>query len=134
MATYTSFLNLEKPTTSERLDVLKINSNWDKIDEGVSSLNSNIGNKLDSPTDIALNYNDTQEINLVSGAAYLLIVTRTNTSVTTTGGLYLIQSHSTASYIRPIIESTSATVTISGTVLTVGTNSNYTHFTLLRLL
>ena len=43
MATYTSFLNLEKPTTSERLDVLKINSNWDKIDEGVSSLNSKIG-------------------------------------------------------------------------------------------
>ena len=43
MASYTSFLNLEKPTTSERLDVLKINSNWDKIDEGVSSLNSNLG-------------------------------------------------------------------------------------------
>ena len=42
MATYTPFLNLEKPTTSERLDVLKINSNWDKIDEGVSSLNSKI--------------------------------------------------------------------------------------------
>ena len=42
MATYTSFLNLEKPTTSERLDVLKINSNWDKIDEGVSSLNSKL--------------------------------------------------------------------------------------------
>ena len=46
MATYTSFLNLEKPTTSERLDVLKINSNWDKIDEGVSSLNSKLANKL----------------------------------------------------------------------------------------
>ena len=44
MATYTSFLNLEKPTTSERLDVLKINANWDKIDAGVSSLNSKLGN------------------------------------------------------------------------------------------
>ena len=44
MATYTSFLNLEKPTTSERLDVLKINSNWDKIDAGVSSLNSQLLN------------------------------------------------------------------------------------------
>lgn len=42
MATYTSFLNLEKPTTSERLDVLKINSNWDKIDAGVSELNSKL--------------------------------------------------------------------------------------------
>lgn len=43
MASYTSFLNLEKPTTSERLDVLKINSNWDKIDAGVSALNSHLG-------------------------------------------------------------------------------------------
>ena len=42
MASYTAFLNLEKPTTSERLDVLKINSNWDKIDAGVSALNSQI--------------------------------------------------------------------------------------------
>jgi len=42
MASYTSFLNLEKPTTSERLDVLKINSNWDKIDAGVSALNSQL--------------------------------------------------------------------------------------------
>lgn len=40
MASYTAFLNLEKPTTSERLDVLKINANWDKIDAGVSALNS----------------------------------------------------------------------------------------------
>lgn len=42
MATYTTFLNLEKPSTSERLDVLKINSNWDKIDAGVSALNSQL--------------------------------------------------------------------------------------------
>lgn len=42
MASYTAFLNLEKPTTSERLDVLKINSNWDKIDAGVSALNSHL--------------------------------------------------------------------------------------------
>lgn len=44
MASYTSFLNLEKPTTSERLDVLKINSNWDKIDAGISALNSQKAN------------------------------------------------------------------------------------------
>ena len=42
MATFTPYLNLEKPTTSERLDVLKINSNWDKIDAGVSALNGQI--------------------------------------------------------------------------------------------
>ena len=46
MATYTTFLNLEKPSTSERLDVLKINSNWDKIDAGVSALNSQLANGI----------------------------------------------------------------------------------------
>ena len=46
MATYTTFLQLEKPTTSERLDVLKINANWDKVDAGVKALAicSDIGN------------------------------------------------------------------------------------------
>ena len=41
MATYTSYLNLEKPTTSETFNLLKMNQNWDKIDAGVSALNSN---------------------------------------------------------------------------------------------
>lgn len=42
MATYTSYLNLEKPTTSETFNLLKMNQNWDKIDAGVSALNSKI--------------------------------------------------------------------------------------------
>ena len=104
------------------------------LQDQVNALNSQMGNKLDSPTDVSLNYGDTQNITLASGGAYLLIVTRINTSTASTGGLYLIQSHSTASYIRPVIESTAATVTISGTTLTIETNSNYTHFTLLRIL
>lgn len=40
MATYTSYLNLEKPTTSETFNLLKLNQNWDKIDAAVSALNS----------------------------------------------------------------------------------------------
>lgn len=44
MATYTSYLNLEKPTTSETFNLLKMNQNWDKIDAGVSALNSKIAN------------------------------------------------------------------------------------------
>lgn len=44
MATYTSYLNLEKPTTSETFNLLKMNQNWDKIDNGVSALNSKIQN------------------------------------------------------------------------------------------
>lgn len=49
MATYTSFLNLEKPTTSETFNLLKLNQNWDKIDQGVSSLNSKLENYRRKP-------------------------------------------------------------------------------------
>lgn len=45
MATYTSYLNLEKPTTSETFNLLKMNQNWDKIDAGVSALNSKLTTK-----------------------------------------------------------------------------------------
>ena len=44
MATYTTYLNLEKPTTSETFNLLKMNQNWDKIDAGVSALNSKTTN------------------------------------------------------------------------------------------
>lgn len=44
MATYTSYLNLEKPAVGETFNLLKINQNWDKIDQGVSALNSNMPN------------------------------------------------------------------------------------------
>ena len=50
MATYTSYLNLEKPAVGETFNLLKINQNWDKIDQGVSSLNSNLLPKYPSAT------------------------------------------------------------------------------------
>lgn len=37
MATFTSYLNLEKPTTSENFNLLKMNANWDKIDNAFYS-------------------------------------------------------------------------------------------------
>ena len=42
MATFTTYLQLEKPSTSELLDVLKINSNWDKVDAAYGTLNANM--------------------------------------------------------------------------------------------
>lgn len=66
MASYTAFLNLEKPTTSERLDVLKINSNWDKIDAGVSALNSQLGGLIGNRTTASGANNNTLIINLES--------------------------------------------------------------------
>ena len=46
MATYTTYLQLEKPSTSELLDVLKINSNWDKIDAAYGSLSNQITDRI----------------------------------------------------------------------------------------
>lgn len=108
MATYTSFLNLEKPTTSERLDVLKINSNWDKIDEGVSTLNSDLKTKrspaissLSSDTDILSYENGAYQVSLSASSTYLptqwgtLIVMFSGVSygvaiyVTTAGAMYV---------------------------------------------
>lgn len=50
MATYTTYLNLEKPTTSETFNLLKMNQNWDKIDAGVSSLNSKFAYETETLT------------------------------------------------------------------------------------
>lgn len=46
MATYTTYLNLEKPTTSETFNLLKMNQNWDKIDAGISALNSKLTTEI----------------------------------------------------------------------------------------
>ena len=40
MATYTTYLNLEKPTTSETFNLLKMNQNWDRIDAAFGALDS----------------------------------------------------------------------------------------------
>ena len=45
MATYTTNLNLKKPTTSEMYNVLDWNDNSDKIDTAVGTLNSQISGK-----------------------------------------------------------------------------------------
>lgn len=69
MATYTTFLHLEKPSTSERLDVLKINSNWDLIDAGVSALNSQI-------TTLSGQKANVQKGNIAGGASETIAITR----------------------------------------------------------
>ncbi len=63
MATYTSYLNLEKPTTSETFNLLKLNQNWDKIDAGVSALNSNMAKAIVTYTySYSINGNDNLSI------------------------------------------------------------------------
>lgn len=78
MSTYTPYLDLEKFTTSERLDVLKINANTDKIDSGVSALNIQLPNKTNISA-TSTNYTDVWEIGnmaiLVSRRTYTVAIT-----------------------------------------------------------
>lgn len=58
MATYTSYLNLEKPAVGETFNLLKINQNWDKIDQGVSALNSKVTKGIFVADERYVNSND----------------------------------------------------------------------------
>ena len=50
MASYTTNLNLELPTVNERYDILKVNSNMEKIDDGYGVLNDQIANLITTDT------------------------------------------------------------------------------------
>ena len=49
MASYTTNLNLEMPTVNEKYDVLKQNTNWQKVDEFAGNVNEQVAN-IDSTT------------------------------------------------------------------------------------
>ena len=124
MASYTSFLNLEKPTTSERLDVLKINSNCDKIDAGVSALNSQISYKTFNSSNYA--ESATQQItlpaDLVVGQAYLVIFRHyTSTTTFTVDAMLLCPLSDSSVATAWIAKNSSATLSntsVSGRVVT----------------
>ena len=50
MATYTTNINLKKPTTSEMYNVLDWNDNSDKIDTAIGTLNSQLASKITTGT------------------------------------------------------------------------------------
>ena len=112
MATYTAFLNLEKPSTSERLDVLKINSNWDKIDAGVSALNSQKANRIAAA--FAASTTGTTVFNIGSGARFLVAVVD---STSTRCGLYIV--HATGGGVVSVVDIKTA----SGISFSTGTNT-----------
>lgn len=70
----------------------------------------------------------------LEAGVYLCVVTRTNSSNTAQSGLYVIQSYPTGlSNICSIVSSSVATLSISGSTLTVTTTSNYTAVRLINI-
>ena len=84
MATYTSYLNLEKPAVGETFNLLKINQNWDKIDQGVSSLNSKMATK--DVTGISVNTTYFSGTPVVKHAGNTIVVSATLNIVSNISG------------------------------------------------
>lgn len=112
MASYTSYLNLEKPTTSETFNLLKINQNWDKIDAGFGTLNSNLSTMVRSK----VQYDDRAAftLNLASNERHMLVITATNS---TTRTLILVVSTSSGGVINAaeIYKGSTVTYDVSAT-------------------
>ena len=73
MASYTTNLNLEMPTVDEKYDVLKVNQNWQKIDDGYGTLNNQIATLIKSKTYTGTtNTNGLIYPNNIPSGAYLL--------------------------------------------------------------
>lgn len=71
---------------------------------------------------------------LTSGSAYLLIITKLNATTATYHGVYLISAHSSNTAIVPLAAATgSASVSASGTSLTVNVSTSYVKIDLIKL-
>ena len=120
MASYTTNLNLELPTVNERYDILKVNSNMEKIDDGYGVLNDQMATKLDKPTTYHLNANSSVSITLKARGSYLVCVNSNNGT-----GLYVVVNYNYGGTVTTIVNTSSVTLSMSGVVLTVANNVAY---------
>ena len=119
MATYTSYLNLEKPATSENFNLSKINSNWDKIDAGCSAINDNVAHICKNS---AIQYLTDSSPVSVTPATTLTIVCG---QYSTNGFMYLIfRASATNATICPIKTDSNITVSTSNGVVTFTSSSS----------
>lgn len=129
MASYTSFLNLEKPTTSERLDVLKINSNWDKIDAGVSALNSQMAKGAFLSWGTSLTANNFHHGLLLLGRVIFVVWFASSADINVKGlttPQFSKSGQNSVTFGDTSDTGTDYTVTRNGTTITVTTNGNAT--------
>ena len=139
MATYTSYLNLEKPTTSETFNLLKMNQNWDKIDAGVSALNSNLstkatvaktgwGTQVDVPSNhaiIMLNANVRIQV-WISGSAGVSIWFNRQPTSGQHIEYYKEEASNTTTFGTSSADGTEFTITRSGSAFSFTANKSYT--------
>lgn len=74
----------------------------------------------------------TTTITLTSAKTYLVVITKLNNGTANNSGLYIVQCHTTSS-VRTVVSSAVATVSISGTTLTVTTSSTNVDIECIRL-
>lgn len=74
----------------------------------------------------------TTTITLTSAKTYLVVITKFNNGTVNNSGLYIVQCHTTSS-VRAIASSAVATVSISGTTLTITTSSTNVDIECIRL-
>lgn len=74
----------------------------------------------------------TATITLTSAKVYLVVIAKLNNGTANNCGLYIVQCHNTSS-VRAVVSSAVATVSISGTTLTVTTSSTNVDIECIRL-
>ena len=97
MATYTTNLNLKKPTTSEMYNVLDWNDNSDKIDTAVGTLNGQKANRIAAA--FAASTTGTTVFNISNGARFLVAVVD---STSTRCGLFIV--HATGGGVVSVVD------------------------------
>ena len=125
MASYTTNLNLEMPTVDEKYDVLKVNQNWQKIDDGYGTLNNQMAIKTFAYSDYA-GGNVAYPLALAetpgANSAYFVIFKHYTSSTSFVVDIYLLSYVSGSPYMSQIVKNSSSSisnVTSSGNVVTV---------------
>lgn len=120
MATYTSYLNLEKPTTSETFNLLKMNQNWDKIDAGVSALNSNFTSVLDGTKFLSKSFGSQLNLTVETNSRLIIFTVGANSS---RNSLYSAGTISSGSaYAAPVITGNAVTYSTGSNSISISTD------------
>ena len=122
MATYTTNLNLKKPTTSEMYNVLDWNDNSDKIDTAVGNLNSQIGTMFTVFKTVAygqtVNSGTTITVPVETGSGtYMVLVARSDRTKT---GVFITDAAGTSELVY-----CGAAVALTSSGITVTNNNAY---------
>ena len=123
MSSSTSRLQLTKLADGENFSNSVLNANWDKVDNGYGTLNSQITTMFPVFTTViysqAIGASASENITVgASGGVYAVIITRVDRRKS---GIYIVDSAGASAIVDG-----GATISLSGTTLTVANGNNYT--------